>query len=82
MILQFTGRIVASQEGKNTISVELVTQVTDIPMLMMTPEVILFRVELFEPGFISKIKLALRWLWDQCVLVRGSIPHLSQLTYE
>ena len=82
MILQFTGQTMSSHEGKNTISVELVTQVTDIPMLMMMPEVILFRVELIEPGFIGKIKLTLRWLLDQCVLVRGSVLLLFQLTSE
>ena len=82
MILQFTDQTVASHEGKNIINVELDTLVTDIPMLIMMPAVISFKAELIEPGFIGKIKLALRWLQDQCTLARGSVPLPSQLTSE
>ena len=49
----------ASYEEKNTIIIELVTQGTDIPILMMTPEVTSFRAELIELGCIGTIKFVL-----------------------
>jgi hypothetical protein len=82
MTLQFTGQTVALQGKKNTISVVVVTQEIDMPILMMMPEVTLFRVGLIEPGSIGMIKPVLQWLLDQYALVRGSVPLLFHPTSE
>ena len=67
---------------KNIINVELTIQGIDILILMMMPEVTLFRAELIELGFIGMIKLVLQWLLVQCASVRGFAPllfhHISE----